>query len=94
MTPVVPILPEHLRSFEQDLQARGCYAPSTVRIKVSLARVLQGIFNGTGLPLDEDAAIDQIREAQSPGRRRRSLNTTVRDLIAFYQTAGAPEVQV
>ncbi|MFA5408278.1 MAG: hypothetical protein WC343_05850 [Bacilli bacterium] len=81
----IQIVPEHLVDFERYLQARGCYTPTTVRNKVSQARVLQSTFSDTGLPLDEDAAIDRIRETQGPGRRRRTLNTTARDLIEYYR---------
>ncbi|MFA5409323.1 MAG: hypothetical protein GX625_21780 [Clostridiaceae bacterium] len=93
MIPAVRLTPETLADFERHLSARGCYTPATVRNKVSLARALQSsTFSATGFPLDEDAAIDRIRDTQSPGRRRRTLNTTARDLIAFLRTRHATEV--
>ena len=81
----IPLTPETIQGFERYLQARGCYTPATIRIKICLTRSLQNIFSATGLPLDEAAAIDRIRDAQGSGRRRRSLNTTVRDLLDFVR---------
>ena len=93
MTPYVPLTPDLLAEFGHYLANQGCYTPATVRNKVSLARALQSsTFSATGFPLDEDAAIDRIRDTQSPGRRRRTLNTTARDLIAFLRTRHATEV--
>jgi hypothetical protein len=79
--------PGHIAGFERYLQERGCYAPSTVTRKVNMARSLQTALGQ--LPLDEDAAIDRIREVQQPGRRRRVLNTTARDLLEYFQAQGA-----
>lgn len=77
-----------IEEFERHLEAQGCYAPSTIRRKTLLAQALQASLEGANLPLDEDLAVDKIREVQGPGRRRRTLNTTARDLIAFYHARG------
>lgn len=90
--PAVPLTPETLTDFERHLINRGCYSPLTVRNKVSNARSLHATTFTSGLPLDESAAIDAIRETHGPGRRRRTLNTTARDLIAFLRIRHATEV--
>ncbi|KAF5071319.1 hypothetical protein DSECCO2_213020 [anaerobic digester metagenome] len=82
------ITPEDIADFERHLQAQGCYAPSTIRRKTLLAQALQTSLEGGDLPLDEDLAVEKIRGVAGPGRRRRTLNTTARDLIAFYQVRG------
>jgi len=83
---------EGLAGFEVYLQERGCYTLTTIRNKVTMARALQEVF-GSGLPLDEEEAVDRIRERWGTGTRRRSLSTTARDLIAFYRARGAVEAR-
>jgi len=83
----VIITAEHIAGFERYLQERGCYTASTVTRKVNMAKRLQTALDQ--LPLDEDTAIDRIREVQRPGRRRHALNTTARDLLEYFQAQGA-----
>lgn len=86
MIPVARLTPEIIQDFERYLIGRGCYSPLTVRSKVSNARSLHVTTFDIGLPLDESAAIDAIRETHGPGRRRRALNTTARDLLYYFKT--------